>query len=152
MTDPFSRHGVVLCGYDGSPQSTLALRWAGEESRVRACTLVVLNSFRLIDVLPGTRDEAGAVPPIDVLAEHVRRRLQVVVAEVVGSPAPEMELRVVHRAPAEALLEAAGSADLLVIGARGLGPLRGMLFGSVSTALLEHAPCPVVVLRHPDKH
>ena len=39
------------------------------------------------------------------------------------------------------------SADLLVLGAHGWGAMGRMLFGSVSTAVLHHAPCPVLVVR-----
>jgi nucleotide-binding universal stress UspA family protein len=39
--------------------------------------------------------------------------------------------------------------DLLVIGSRGLSLARRILLGSVSTALVTHAPCPVLVVRTP---
>jgi nucleotide-binding universal stress UspA family protein len=45
-----------------------------------------------------------------------------------------------------ALLDAAGEAQLLVVGARGRGGIEGMMLGSVSTALLQHAPCPVGIV------
>jgi nucleotide-binding universal stress UspA family protein len=38
-------------------------------------------------------------------------------------------------------------ADAIVIGARGLGPLDRLLLGSVSTAVVSHAPCSVEVFR-----
>ena len=48
--------------------------------------------------------------------------------------------------PARRLCEAAEGADLLVVGARGLGGFRGLLMGSVSQQVVQHAPCPVVVV------
>jgi len=36
--------------------------------------------------------------------------------------------------------------DLIVIGARGLGRIEGMLIGSVTDAVLKSAPCPVLVI------
>jgi nucleotide-binding universal stress UspA family protein len=45
-----------------------------------------------------------------------------------------------------AAAEAAG-ADMIVLGAHGWGPVRRMIFGSVSSAVLHHASCPVLVVR-----
>jgi nucleotide-binding universal stress UspA family protein len=50
--------------------------------------------------------------------------------------------------PRTALLDAASGAQLLVVGNRGRGGVTGMLLGSVSQAMLHHAPCPVGVA-HP---
>jgi nucleotide-binding universal stress UspA family protein len=50
-------------------------------------------------------------------------------------------------APREALLEAAADAQLLVVGARGRGDLAEMRLGSVSYAVLHHAPCSVSIVR-----
>ena len=63
---------------------------------------------------------------------------------------PDVELHrlVTVRSPREALLTAARDAQLLVLGSRGRGGLHGMMLGSVSQALLFHAPCPVAVV-HP---
>lgn len=49
---------------------------------------------------------------------------------------------------ADVLLRAAGNADLLVVGSRGLGGFTGLLLGSVSSQVLHHAPCPVLVVRN----
>jgi nucleotide-binding universal stress UspA family protein len=49
--------------------------------------------------------------------------------------------------PARALLELAATADLLVVGSRGLGAVRRVLLGSVSEKVLQHAPCPVLIVR-----
>ena len=50
---------------------------------------------------------------------------------------------------AEALLQAAQDADMVVVGSRGAGGFKRLLMGSVSTQVTQHARCPVVVI--PDK-
>jgi nucleotide-binding universal stress UspA family protein len=51
-----------------------------------------------------------------------------------------------HGEPAEALTEAAGDVDLLVLGSRGYGPVKGTLLGGVSSRVMAAAPCPVIVV------
>ncbi|MCK7482230.1 MAG: universal stress protein [Candidatus Moduliflexus flocculans] len=50
---------------------------------------------------------------------------------------------------AEAILSAAAirNSDLIVMGSRGMGALKGMVLGSVSTKVFHYAPCPVMVVR-----
>ena len=53
--------------------------------------------------------------------------------------------------PADMLVQDArtSDADLIVVGARGKGPLTRMLLGSVSESVVLHAPCPVLIERRP---
>ena len=51
-----------------------------------------------------------------------------------------------HGDPADALTDAAGDVDLLVLGSRGYGPLKGTVLGSVSARIMAAAPCPVMVV------
>jgi len=51
--------------------------------------------------------------------------------------------------PAKVLLDAAVGAVMVVVGSRGHGGFVGALIGSVSQHVVAHAPCPVVVIRHP---
>lgn len=64
-------------------------------------------------------------------------------AELTGSTVDA----VVEGHPAEALLDAADGADLLVVGSRGRGGFASALLGSVSQHVTHHARCPVVVIR-----
>lgn len=61
---------------------------------------------------------------------------------------PDVELIERHRTtdPAEALIEASETARLVVVGARNLSAAKAMVLRSVSTALVEHAHCPVAVV------
>jgi len=57
-----------------------------------------------------------------------------------------VQKRVEQGAPRAALLATASRGQLLVLGARGRGGLREMTLGSLSLAILHHAPCPVIVV------
>jgi nucleotide-binding universal stress UspA family protein len=59
---------------------------------------------------------------------------------------PEIEPLVIEGEPAEVLADMTDELGLLVLGSRGYGPLRRVLLGSVSNALLDHASCPVMVV------
>ena len=61
-------------------------------------------------------------------------------------PDLEIETRVLEGRPADALVDASRTAELLVMGTRGYGGFRGLLMGSVSQAALADAECPVMVV------
>jgi nucleotide-binding universal stress UspA family protein len=48
--------------------------------------------------------------------------------------------------PAQVILDAAEEASLVVVGSRGRGGFRGLLLGSVSQHVVNHAPCATVVI------
>jgi nucleotide-binding universal stress UspA family protein len=75
--------------------------------------------------------------------------LRALVREELGAGADQVEVEAGRGPAAPVLLGAAAraEADMLVLGARGLGGFAGLLLGSVSQECVEHSPCPVVVLR-----
>ena len=84
--------------------------------------------------------------------EHTARRaLDAFVVRALGDDADEVLRQVVRDLPARGLLDAAQDADIVVVGARGLGGFRGLILGSVSQRVLENAPCPVAVARGTDE-
>lgn len=62
------------------------------------------------------------------------------------APTADIELSVVEGDPVERLTAASERLDLLVVGSRRYGPLRRVLLGGVSAALIEHAHCPVLIV------
>ena len=60
----------------------------------------------------------------------------------------DAEAIVINDDPAEGIAASARSADLLILGSRAYGPVRRVLLGSVSSALIHSAPCPVIVHPH----
>ncbi len=99
-------------------------------------------------VVPNDHEEADAILSADMLA-GLRSA-----AAPLEAPDRTIESRVVRGRPASALVAeaAAMQPDLIVIGSRGHGPLATVLVGSVSTEVVDHAPCPVLVARRSSAH
>ncbi|WP_400160384.1 universal stress protein [Arthrobacter sp. BPSS-3] len=132
----------IVAGVDGSAPSRLALEWAITEARLRNGRVRAVTAW---EVPPATGME-GLVWDPDVFPQAARR-LQNEALKRVDSEGVTVTGDVVQGNAAAVLLRAAGNADLLVVGSRGLGGFTGLLLGSVSTQVLHHAPCPVLVVR-----
>ncbi|BFV55408.1 universal stress protein [Kitasatospora sp. CMC57] len=135
-------HRIVV-GVDGSTPSRRALRWALGQAAATGALVEAVMCWRFPTVYgwaPASVDrELGAV---------AGKMLAQAVAEVTTDDAPVKILEIVESGhAAEILLERARGADLLVVGNRGLGGFAGTLLGSVGQHCVQHAPCPVVVVR-----
>jgi nucleotide-binding universal stress UspA family protein len=135
----------IVVGVDGSERSLLALRWAVDEARVHGAGVEALHAwtYPLMGGLP--------VTPVLVDLEGIEREARQVLDEVVGKVDAgdvTVEAVLVHGGAAQALVEKAKGADLLVVASRGLGGFTGLLLGSVSQQVVHHAPCPVVIIPH----
>ncbi len=137
----------IVVGVDGSPASEQALRWAVDYAMAVGGTVSAIAAWEY----PAFYGWAGqSVPAVDALnpEELAGRILSESVVRVVGDdPGVRISETVMPGGAATVLLEAAKGAALLVVGNRGLGGFSGVLLGSVSRHLTEHAPCPVVVVR-----
>jgi nucleotide-binding universal stress UspA family protein len=137
----------VLVGVDGSEDSRTALRWAA----IVADALQV--PLRALWVWQYPNDAVLTVGNIDLpnpdrTDEVVEGRLAELVGEVLGDRAAGVSVEVGRGPASAALLRAAEDVRMVVVGSRGLGGFKGLLLGSVSRQLFEHAPCPVTVVRH----
>jgi nucleotide-binding universal stress UspA family protein len=61
-------------------------------------------------------------------------------------PLPGLRREVREGGAARVLIEASRGATMLVVGSRGHGGFTGLLLGSVSSNVAEHAPCPVLII------
>ena len=139
--------GGVLVGHDGSTCAQEALVWAAALAGRAGLELHVVRTWGLTTAPRPSAWEAGFVPPLTDYEQAVRDQLDEHVASAALDPSLRVHAYVLHRTPAKGLIEAAKGADLLVVGARGLGGFAGLLLGSVSDQCVHHAPCPVTVVR-----
>jgi nucleotide-binding universal stress UspA family protein len=95
------------------------------------------------------------VPSLEQIRDDLRHRTGDVVEDVLRQrpsdrPVPTIRTSVVEGPAGEVLVERSGGADLLVVGSRGRGRIRGLLLGSVALHCAMHAHCPVLIV-HPQR-
>lgn len=139
---PAGNQEPVVVGIDGSPASEVATAIAFDEASWRGTDLVAIHAW--IDSDP--TDVPRAVWP------RFRSTAQETLAERLAGwsdryPDVVVHRRVVFDQPARHLLEAAESAQLLVVGSHGRGGFAGMLLGSVGNTIVHAVHTPVIVAR-----
>ena len=136
---PRQPNAPVVVGVDSSECAQRALAWAFEAASIRRVGLHVVRGV----ALPGPPWSAPPVGRTDELTElrELIAAWQDKYPDVVATP------EVVADAPAGVMVRASRHAQLVVVGSRGRGGVRGLLLGSVSQQLLHHAHCPVAVVR-----
>ncbi|WP_435593247.1 universal stress protein [Nocardia sp. bgisy118] len=141
----------VVVGVDGSEQSLAAVRWAAQYAARHRAPLRLIHALGVpIDFSPGM---AGPVFDLeswrraghDLLAT-ARDAARAAAAPIAPIAPIEIFSVVADSAPVPTLRNHAQDARLLVVGSRGFGAFGRVVLGSVSTALVRQAPCPVAVI------
>jgi nucleotide-binding universal stress UspA family protein len=152
--DPEAVRQRIVVGVDDSEQAAAALRWALAEAVLRRATVEVVHAWSPpVSALPfgATLHLRANEGEIDALARaSVDELVDSALAEMDQQP-PEVLRTILPGAPALTLVEVAESADLLVVGSHGRTGLSRLVIGSVAMACVQHAPCPVVVVRTPSE-
>ncbi|MGF1647710.1 MAG: universal stress protein [Kineosporiaceae bacterium] len=135
-------HGHVVVGVDGSAAGTRALALAVDMAARDGGTV------RAVMSVPPVIDAAGIVsgpdePALQKASDDLHAAVEGVTA---ATPGVTVEEHVVQLHPAEALLEHAKGARMVVVGSRGRGGFAALVLGSVSRRLVHVAPCPVLVV------
>lgn len=127
---------MIVVGVDGSDEARRALVWAAAEARLRGVHLRILHAYA-----------AAPFAAVPETASRARREAELILAAEAGSvEGLEVEASAVPGQAARVLLDASADADLLVVGSRGRHGFPGLLLGSVSHQLANHARCPVVIV------
>ncbi|MFJ3338452.1 universal stress protein [Streptomyces sp. NPDC086766] len=135
----------IVVGVDGSDPPKAALRWA-----VRQAAL----TGGVVEAVTAWQDPpwygAGPVAAGADCADDVAEILTQAIDETCVRHRPvEIRPQVVYGNPASVLLYAGRGAELLAVGNRGHGGFPQALPGSAGQHLVQHAECPVVVIRGP---
>ncbi|MBN1321276.1 MAG: universal stress protein [Thermoleophilia bacterium] len=136
---------TILVGVDGSEAAGVALEFAVEEAALRGASLRVVSIW---EAPPLAQQEALTAPG---LFDALQRGAEIIVAEAVErvkelNPDLLCEGEALEGWPQAVLVEEAKGALLAVVGRRGQGALASLFLGSVSRHVVDHAPCPVIVV------
>lgn len=151
MSESAKRHGILVC-VDGSAASDAAVAWAGREAGMRHVPITLMHAVSPIVVgwpvgqlykdMPEWQRGSG-----QHVVDQARKTLS---ASLGNSELPEIRTEMVYSNTVPALIEASKDAWMLVAGSQGLGALGRLLVGSVTSALIHHAHCPVAVIHSDD--
>ena len=143
--------GIVV-GVDGSPNSEHALEWAMQEAAVRHAPLTVVAVHAVPKSYWGNIPVIGDsdTPQVEKLRESVEELTQRAASRLGDARPASVNIHAVSGFAVQELLSASRDADVLVVGSRGAGGFARLLIGSVSSQVVQHATCPVVVIPHRD--
>ena len=146
---PGNAAGPVLLGVDGSPAGAGAIEFAFAEAALRGADLLAIHAWTPWNA-PMPQPVDPARPYAGTPGALAEREASLLSTALAGHqdryPSVRVERQAVRQGTREALIEASRTAQLLVVGARGRGGFAGLLLGSVSQAMLNHAHCPVAVV------
>ncbi|MEU7613856.1 universal stress protein [Micromonospora sp. NPDC049204] len=144
---PIPVDGPVLVGVDGSESSRLATGYGADEAARREVPLVLVH----VGPAAGDRAVPEEIEESQAVYQAEAVRLLADASAAVRAAHPDLVVRehpVRAAGPVQGLIDASGTASLLVVGTRGRAGFAGLLLGSVSQAVIQHAHCPVLVA-HP---
>lgn len=136
----------ILIGVDGSVHALHAAKAAGELARALHCErLRIVYAYEPLPSYLGEPFLSSAIEKRMEEAEGILKSAE----EAVGQTPGKIHTETLEGPPAESILNVANiqHVDLIVMGSRGLGRLTGALLGSQSQKVVQHAPCPVLIVR-----
>ncbi|MFD2351143.1 universal stress protein [Nonomuraea ferruginea] len=138
-------YGRVVVGYDGSKCSRTAMRYAIEQARARRARVHAVFAWQVPMSVPYAAAYVGVLD--SAFEEQQRKAREAVTPWREENPDVEITDEQVCEHPVAALMKASATADLVVVGSRGMGGFASAVLGSVSRGVLNHVTCPVAVVR-----
>ncbi|KQB83423.1 universal stress protein [Corynebacterium lowii] len=146
--DEQTKYGPVVIGVDGSEVSQRATEYAFVEAEARGAELVAVHTWMDMQVQASLAGLSAAQEQWEQVEAEQRELLDSRLSPFAEQYPQVKVTKVITRdRPVRALVDAAENAQLLVVGSHGRGGFKGMLLGSTSRALLQSAPCPMMVVR-----
>lgn len=143
----------ILVAYDSSPHANEALTYAialAEKCKSKISLLYVIKPTSLVAAMP----IEGAVATIDIAEERKRaeeeaKRLLDQGKKLAKKKGVRAEAVLSEGDPAETIVKTAREErfELIVMGARGLGKIKSILLGSVSSGVVQKADRPVLIVK-----
>ena len=143
-----NNYGPVVGGVDGSEVSQRATEVAFAEASARGAELIAVHTWMDMQVQASLAGLAAAQQQWDEV-EREQTELLIERIKPLAEQYPDVPVKkvITRDRPVRALAETSEGAQLLVVGSHGRGGFKGMLLGSTSRALLQSAPCPMMVVR-----
>ncbi len=151
MSKTAEKYGIVVC-VDGSAASDAAITWATREAVLRRMPITLMNAAPPVVVGWPVGQLYVEMPQwqIDNAQSVIEQARKTLTASLGESEPPEVHTEMVYCSVVPALIDASKKARMIVVGSQGMGALRRLLLGSVTTGLLHHAHCPVAVIHSDD--
>ncbi|MET0473622.1 MAG: universal stress protein [Mycobacterium sp.] len=142
-----STHRGIVVGVDGSSSAKAAVAWAARDAALRKVPLTLVHV--LMPTVSMTWPEVPLPPGFQHWQESEGRGVildaTAIAHDAAGSSAIEVDSEIVAGVPVASLADLSKDAQMVVVGRHGRGRLQHLL-GSVSSALIRHAHCPVAVI------
>jgi nucleotide-binding universal stress UspA family protein len=133
----------IVVGVDGSVPSKAALAWALRQARLTGAVVEAVTAWEF----PSVTGYPVRVADVDWEGLATETLSDAIAGVTAGGEPVKITAKVMKGNAAQVLLRESAGADLLVVGSRGHGGFVEALLGSTGQHCVQHATCPVVVIR-----
>ncbi len=142
----------ILVPADGSDNGLRALHHAVGLAKLSGGTILICHVANIVSVISGfDQIPSGAGYVTEQMATDMEDKGKEILESMVKSVPPEVPVKTIFEVgspgPTLAMVAEKNNADLIVMGSRGLGPIKGIFMGSVSSYIVSHATCPVLIVK-----